>query len=40
MSPKSRDMTLDVDQVGLNQITSLGSIHCPRINRNWNSLEK
>lgn len=41
MSPNIRDMTLDLDQIGLNlQITSLGSIHFPHINTNWNPFEE
>ena len=40
MSPDRRDMTSDLDQVGLSmQMTSLCSFHFPHININWNSLE-
>ena len=40
MSPDHRDMTSDLDQVGLSiQMTSLCSFHSPHINIKWNSLE-
>lgn len=40
MSPDCRDMTSDLDQVGLSiQMTSLCSFHFPHIKINWNSLE-